>query len=319
MMGSCAAKRRLHGELMGFFNRQSGVFLVLAAAMLWGTSGTAQRFAPGGYDPLVIGALRLLVGGAALLCLAVWRRELGHFRDWNWRQVLGAALCISSYQLCFFAGVHLTGVAVGTMVAIGCAPVLSGFFGHFLFGERLRPRWWLATSLAVTGCTLLGLGSAALHVNIWGILLALGAGLVYAAYNFFLKALLARHPPTAVVAVASGGGALLLLPVLWRCDPLWLLQWRSVAVVLHLGLATLALSYWLLARGLRGLPASTVVTLGLAEPVTATLLGLVVLGERLHSLSAAGIVLVFAGLLVLAAPLPRRVAGQGLIGGRKEA
>ena len=59
MMGLCAAKRRLHGELMGFFNRQSGVFLVLAAAMLWGTSGTAQRFAPGGYDPLVIGALLL--------------------------------------------------------------------------------------------------------------------------------------------------------------------------------------------------------------------------------------------------------------------
>ena len=92
-----------------------------------------------------------------------------------------------------------------------------------------------------------------------------------------------------------------------------------MAVALYLGLVTLALSYWLLARGLRGLPASTVVTLGLAEPVTATLLGLVVLGERLHGLSAAGIVLVFAGLLVLAAPLPRRGAGQGRIGGREEA
>ena len=45
----------------------SGVWFVLGAALLWGTTGTAQAFAPAGFDPLVIGSLRLTVGGVVLL------------------------------------------------------------------------------------------------------------------------------------------------------------------------------------------------------------------------------------------------------------
>ncbi len=50
-----------------------GVWLILLAAMLWGTTGTSQALAPTGANPVVIGALRLAVGGAALLVLA-WVR-----------------------------------------------------------------------------------------------------------------------------------------------------------------------------------------------------------------------------------------------------
>ena len=79
-----------------------------------------------------------------------------------------------------------------------------------------------------------------------------------------------------------------------------------MAVVLHLGLASMALSYWFFARGLRLLPVSTAVTLTLAEPMTATMLGLIVLGERLSGQSLAGVVLIFAGLLVLVCRLPKK-------------
>ncbi len=101
------------------------VWYVLGAAVLWGTAGTAQALAPPGFDPKVIGALRLLVGGIALLILALYRRELGRLGEWRWRSVLLAAFFTASYQLCFFAAVAKTGVAVGTMVSIGSAPAIG--------------------------------------------------------------------------------------------------------------------------------------------------------------------------------------------------
>lgn len=287
-------------------SRRTGIFFVLAAAILWGTTGTAQAFAPHGYDPKVIGALRLLVGGSALFVWAARQREFGRWRDWNWLLLGSAAFFTAGYQLCFFAAVNATGVATGTVVAIGSAPVFGGLLGRIFRGEELSVRWWGATMLAIAGCTVLGFSSAALELNGWGVLLAIGAGASYAGYTLFLKGLLARHPPTAVMALVACGGALLLSPTLFRIDPVWLMQWRSVAVILHLGLASMALSYFFFARGLRLLPVSTAVTLTLAEPMTATILGLAVLGERLGGQSLAGVALIFAGLLVLIVRLPKR-------------
>jgi len=75
---------------------------------------------------------------------------------------------------------------------------------------------------------------------------------------------------------------------------------RSIAVVLHLGLVATALAYWLFTRGLQRIQVSTAVTLSLAEPLTAGLLGLLLLGEQLNPLSFVGISLIFSGLAVLA-------------------
>jgi DME family drug/metabolite transporter len=66
-----------------------------------------------------------------------------------------------------------------------------------------------------------------------------------------------------------------------------------------------ALGYLLFARGLRHLPAGDVATLTLAEPVTATILGAAVLSERPGAAAVAGMGLVLAGLVVLAAPRRR--------------
>jgi DME family drug/metabolite transporter len=277
----------------------SGPWLVLGAALLWGTTGTAQAFAPAGFDPKVIGALRLLIGGSALLLLALKQRELGSLRDWQWRLVLLAAAFTASYQLCFFAAVARTGVAVGTIVGIGSAPIAGGILGWLVRGEQPGRRWVLATLLAISGCTLLGLSGNAVAIDPIGIALAVGAGAAYAAYTLIIKGLLERHSPNAVMAVVVCGGALLLAPLLADCDLDWLLQPRALGVVLHLGLATMALSYWLFARGLRQVPVATAVTLSLAEPMTAASLGLLVLGEQLNGQGFFGIGLIFTGLVTL--------------------
>jgi len=277
----------------------AGVWFVLGAALLWGTTGTAQAFAPAGFDPKVIGALRLLIGGIALLGLAIYRRELTGMRDWDWLPMLLAAAFTASYQLCFFAAVAKTGVAVGTIVGIGSAPVFGGLLGIVFRGERPGPRWFLATALAVTGCSLLSLSGGEIAIDPLGIFLAIGAGASYAAYTLMIKGLLENQSPNAVMALVVCAGAIMISPVLVNCELNWLLQPRSIGVVLHLGLATMALSYWLFARGLLTVQVSTAVTLSLAEPMTAATLGILVLGERLNTQAFFGISFILIGLVVL--------------------
>jgi DME family drug/metabolite transporter len=91
----------------------------------------------------------------------------------------------------------------------------------------------------------------------------------------------------------------MIAPLMIGREMSWLASPRSIAVILHLGLVTAALAYWLFARGLQRVPVATAVTLSLAEPLVAGLLGLLLLGEQLNSLSFVGIALIFSGLAVL--------------------
>ena len=281
-----------------------GAWMVLAAGVLWGTTGTAQAFAPAGATPLAIGAIRLLVGGTALLILALVRRQL-HPRGWPLWPTVMVLIGIALYQVCFFAAVARAGVAVGTIVAIGSAPMLTGVLGLVILGERPTLRWLFATLLAVGGCTLLvvagsgAAGEGAVHLDAMGVLLALGAGASYALYTIASRQLLRVQPPDAVTAVAFFGGALLLGPLLFFVDLSWLAQPSGLLVALHLGIVTTALAYILYIRALLTVTSATAVTLALMEPLTAATLGVVVLGERLTVPAVIGIALLLAGLLVL--------------------
>lgn len=274
-----------------------GPWLVIAAGILWGTTGTAQAFAPAGASPLAIGAIRLLIGGSALLLLALVRRQL-HAHGWPWKATLAVTTGIAFYQLAFFAGVARTGVAVGTVVAIGSAPIFAGLLG-LLFGERPSRRWLLATVLAIAGCTLLVTAGGDVHMDLIGMLLALGAGASYAIYTMASRHLLRTQPPDAVTAVSFFGAALLLAPLLFFVDLSWLAEPRGMMVAFELGILATALSYILYIRALVTVPTATAVTLALMEPLTAATLGIVVLGERLTLPALIGIGLLAAGLMIL--------------------
>ncbi len=279
---------------------QSGTWLVLLAAICWGTTGTAQAFAPEGATPLAVGAVRLAVGGAALLCWACLRRSFQGGRSWPMRATMLAAICMAVYQLCFFAAVDRTGVAVGTVVAIGSGPVLAGLLGWLVNRETPGWPWLIATLLATTGCVLLGLSGGSLTIDPIGILLAVGAGGSYTVYVLASKGLVAAQRPDAAMGVVFALGALLLTPIFFLQDFTWLAEARGMVVALHLGIVTTAIAYALFAKALTTTPVATAVTLTLGEPLTATLLGVLVLHESLNTMAMTGVALLLLGLFVLA-------------------
>lgn len=88
-----------------------------------------------------------------------------------------------------------------------------------------------------------------------------------------------------------------MLPAL-AIEPLdWLGTGRGLALALHLGLLTVCLAYWLYGWGLRTLSVPTAMTLTLAEPLTAAVLGVAMLGERLGPIGWLGAGAVAAGLV----------------------
>ena len=273
--------------------------LVLIAAVLFGTTGTAQALGPEA-APVEVGAARIAVGA---LLLAIVARALpdGSRRRWDVRTTVALAGGIAGYQLCFFAAVADTGVAVGTVVALGSAPTLAGLLARLVEGTPLTGRWAAATALATSGVLLLVLAGAQARVSALGVGLALGAGASYAAYTVASKRLLdAGHAPEAVMARGFGIAAIALLPVLALGDAAWLTGLEGLALALYLGALPTALAYVLFARGLRRLGAAETATLTLAEPVTASVLGALVLGERPGGTAVAGAFLVLAGLATLA-------------------
>ncbi|KAB7746604.1 EamA family transporter [Nostocoides sp. F2B08] len=290
----------------------------LAAASLWGTTGTAQALGPDAADPAQVGALRILVGAVALALLAgptLWRppraADASRHRAGSLPPAVLFAvggLAVAAYQVCFFVGVARSGVAVGTVVALGVAPLATGVLGRAL-GEGVTARWAVSTVGAVAGVVLLVIGQAAgtgAAADPVGLVAAVGAGVSYAGYTIAARALLLRgESGIRVMALLFAVGALALVPVLVGADLEWLWTVDGLVMVLWLGLVATGLAYVLFQRGLSGLPAGSVATLSLAEPVTATLLGVVVLGERLGLLTGVGMLVVVLSLLVVA------VGGRG--------
>ena len=295
----------------GSVQRVIHAVLVLAAAVLWGTTGTAQALGPDGLDPLLVGSGRLVLGGALLAAVAVvtgiWRQRPQSRREphrADRRAVAVAVVCVAAYQLCFFAAVARTGVAVGTLIAIGSAPVFTGVVAWLAGQGRPGRVWGAATALAVAGCAALTLGGAfgtadpaSDRVDLVGAGLALAAGLSYAGYTVASKRLVSTMGATGAMAVVFGGAGLLLLPVLvGRIAAAGDWTPGAVPVVIYLGVVPTALAYVLFGHGLVGLRPPVVATLSLAEPLVASILGVALLSEPVTPVRMLGAALILAGL-----------------------
>ena len=283
--------------------RQTGVVPILLAALLWGTTGTAAHFLPGSVSPLATGAATMAVGGALLYAVSA-RSARTTLRDRSVRRwVLAGVAGIVVYPLAFYSAMSVAGVAVGTVVSLGSAPVFAAGI-EFLAERRAVTRLWaLCTLVALFGTVLLiagqqsdpAAGSAPL-----GVLLGLLAGLSYALYTHASHRVIASgHSSRATMGALFGVGALCLVPVLAVTGAPLLQSAGSVGITAYLAIGPMFLAYLLFGRGLRTVRGSTATSITLVEPLVATLLAVLIVGERLPPSGWAGLGLVLLAVTAL--------------------
>lgn len=282
--------------------RRKGMALVLVAGMFWGATGTLQALAPSGAHPLTVGAIRVVLAGLILTAYSSWRHKGLSFlrKALSFPLAVGVA-GIMGFQFSFFSALKLTGVAMGTMIAIGASPMMAGLLGAILEKEPLSGRWLLSTATAVLGCSLLVSGSSwgSMAIHWGGICLAFLAAFCYSLMGLGLKRLGAAMDSLDATTLVTGASIFVGLPVLLALDSSWIPTLRGITVAVALGAATMALPICLFTIGLQRIYLRDAFTLSLMEPFTACILSAVVLGERLSPVSLAGAVLIFLGILLL--------------------
>lgn len=293
--------------------RLQGIGAVLMAAILWGTTGTAATFAPD-VGPLAIGAAALGIGGIlqALIALPALSRARLHLKAHAGFVVTGA-VAVFAYPLAFYSSMHLAGVAVGTVISLASAPLASGVLERFVDRKALGGWWVAAVVLGIGGSMMLIIstqddGSAAAMSTVAGIALGLVAGISYAVYSWVVPRLIgAGVGRAAAMGSVFGLGGLSLMPVLVVTGAPLLETPQAFAVGSYMALVPMFLGYVAFGYGLSKIPASSATTLTLIEPAVATVLAVVIVGERLTVLGWIGLVIFGAVLLLLAlAPSPAR-------------
>lgn len=277
--------------------RKRNASLILAG-ICFGTTGTAQALGPKGISPLAVGSGRLIVG--ALLLYLFHRTATKSPTKIPGRDLWLSAIGVVLYQITFFSAVKSTGVAIGTVTALGSAPALTGVTAYLINREKPTRRWFMATLVTTLGIIVLSTSKGLSDFNFRGFLLAIGAG---ASYSIFAVA--SKRALTHGVSITEAMfrifalGAIISTPLLFIGNMHWLVTPKGLLMVAWLGLVPTAFAYIAYAYGLAKVRASTASTLILAEPATATLLAAIVLGEAINSRGWIGISIVIIGLIYL--------------------
>jgi DME family drug/metabolite transporter len=284
------------------------LILVALAAITWGTTGTTLQLvgATSSAVPLVVGAIRMLV--AAPLLTAGARLTGASLRPTN-PAFLVAGLCMAAYQVCYFSAVPLAGVGATALLAICSAPILIAVIARVVLHEPITPWRLAAMALGVTGAGLLvgGAGSGSARNFLLGGALALGAGLAYSLYAVATKGGLRESPPLGLAAVTFGLAAIVLLPVLiFQPSTTASTVARGWPLLLYLGAIPTAGAYFLYTTALRRIPAGSAAIAGLLEPLTATVLGLLLFREHLSLAQASGAALLLIAMGLLGAGTARQ-------------
>jgi drug/metabolite transporter, DME family len=287
--------------------KRIAVGAVVAAAVLFGTSGTARELGPESASSLTVGAARITMGSVVLWAVVVANRRRERLPTAAVLRPLGPLLAIGGlgvalYTPLFFVAVDRTGVAVGTVVAIASGPFFAaGLDWRF---RRIRPTvtWLRGTAVTVFGVGVLvaAVDASGAAIDVVGVAAALAAGLGYATYSVSSKATMERGlTSTAALAIPFTIGVVVVLALSIRESPRWLTTTAGVAMALYLGVVATGLAYVLFGFGLRRLTSATAVTLVLAEPLTAALLAAVVLDESIPLIGWVGVGVVMAGLVLV--------------------
>ncbi|WP_325893123.1 DMT family transporter [Grimontia sp. NTOU-MAR1] len=299
----------MKGTALNMDRSLQGSLAILFSSILWGTTGTAVTFVPD-ISPLGIGAFSMGICGLLLALMA--RKPLK--ADWSLILQSRSALIVSVvaltvYPLAFYSSIRMAGIAVGTVVSISSAPLLTVFINRLLGKENsVSFRWILSFLLGTVGIAMLTLAESG-HValtdensqKLLGVLLGLVAGLSYAIYTWVAKKLINSGVKSeSAMAAIFGLGACVLLPTLFFTGSNLFSTWWNAGVSLYMTLIPMFFGYLVFGFGLRHVDASKATLLTLFEPVVAACFAVVIVGEVITTIGWIGMMLILICLLLQA-------------------
>ena len=276
------------------------VGLSLLGNGLAGTAGTVAAIYAINTPSPVIGFVRLAIGAITLLILAPFLggklSQLPRLitRPGVWIMAASSA----SYQVFFFASVDRTGVATAALITVGCIPVSAGIVGWIFLRERPSKNWYVSTAIAISGLVVASLGELQTN-DARGLIYAVIAGSGIGAYiNAAKVEVRAGGHSTQLPGMSFLLGSIGLFFVV-RSDLLQV-QWTTQTILLavYLGAVTMGIANGIQMVGLRGISPGVASTMMLADPVTAAVLGVLVLDEPVTLNGTVGLILVVIGLVM---------------------
>lgn len=285
---------------------RSALWALVVASLLWGTTGTAASFVDDAVSPVAIGAATMAVGGALLFAISARGATAAIRRPDARRWLLVGAVGVVAYPLAFYSAMDLAGVAIGNVVSLGSGPLFAAILELVIDRRPLTRRWMLGASAAIVGVALLvagGHGGAAITAPASlpaGVALGLLAGASYALYTFASGRVIGLGVTSrSTMGAVFGLGAVPLAVVLLATGGPLLASTSSLAIVAYLAIGPMFVAYVLFGWGLRLIRSSTVTVVTLLEPVVATLLAIVIVGERLEPIGWIGLALILLGVTVV--------------------
>ncbi len=210
------------------------------------------------------------------------------------------------FSICMLSGVART-TATAAGVILATLPAVVAVLSWLLLRERLGPRVLLAVVLAVGGIALLqfarGAADTAGGVSVIGNLLMLGAVVCEAIYVILAKRLAGGRAPLRVSALINLWGLALMSPLgLWQLAQLDLAGVRPALwlLLVFYSLAASLFAVWLWMAGMKHVRANEAGVFTVALPITATMVGVLLLGEHFTLLHAAALLLASAGVVLIA-------------------
>ncbi|NVK13661.1 MAG: EamA family transporter [Rhodobacteraceae bacterium] len=252
------------------------LLLTALAPAIWGSSYIVTTTLLPGHSPLVVALLRALPAGLLLLLLV---RQLPPL---NWLprlMVLGALNFSLFWVLLFVSAYRLPGGVAATLGAV--QPLIVVFLSAALLRTQIRAASVAAALLSIAGVALLVLTPAA-KLDTLGVLAGLGGAVSMAAGVVLTRKWQPPVPPLTFTAWQLTAGGLLLVPVaLWAVPELPVFTAANILGLAYMSLIGGALTYILWFRGLARIDPSQVSLLGVLSPLSAVILGWLLLGETL--------------------------------------
>ena len=281
-----------------------GDILIIIAGLFWGSMGIFVRHLNDlGFSSIQVACLRLTTAGILFALILLIKDRKGFkiaLRDIPLFLALGL-VSILFFTCCYFTAIRLMTMSTAAIL-LYTSPIWVMVLAIIFLKEKFTIQKLIALILAFAGCVLVsGFGG---KVTVVGILVGLGSGLGYGLYSIFGTFALKKYTPYTVTCytfLIAGLGSIFVSNPVDLVSKISSIENKPAlfGFVLLTAVVTAVIPFLLYTLGLNMTTAGKAAVLATVEPAAATLFGFFVMKETVGPVAIAGILLVFAAIIVL--------------------